>query len=220
MRLFLHLCFLGFGYLLETRTSSSQTVPPWVSCFAEPPSGAWKGPRAVQTPIVRSADQVLQAYGVIEANEEGVKNCLNTVRLFVSTSKSTKFRQVYLEKGSPSVGTAISLEPLSWSPDGRWLLVAFGNWVYDSDAGGVSVLLYDKVTHKTIIPDFNVLLHAVLKKDCLMRISTPFNFDNSSRVHLQVSDDADEGDVVPITHCFKGREEWIFDPLRGTMRPK
>jgi hypothetical protein len=44
---------------------------PWVSCFAEPPSGEGKGPRTVHTPLVTSVNGELRAYAVIEARAAG-----------------------------------------------------------------------------------------------------------------------------------------------------
>jgi len=41
------------------------------SCFAEPPSGEWKGPRTVHTPLVTSVNGELRAYAVIEARAAG-----------------------------------------------------------------------------------------------------------------------------------------------------
>jgi hypothetical protein len=137
---------------------------------------------------------------------------------FVATQGSTSFQQVYVEKGSSLLGTANSLMPISWSPDGRWLLVAFSNWYYASDAGGLSFLLYDTTKRRIILPDLHHLVLTALKKECSIRTSMSFSFDALSRVHLRLADDVEEGDEEPKTHCFQGQEEWIFEPRRNTMQ--
>ncbi len=205
-------CFSANGSALAT------SYPPWVSCFGDTQSGEWKGPKTVRTPVVTSAGGQLRAYAVIEAKAGGPGRCLNTVRLFIATSKSQSFKQVYLNKGSSFGGTANSLLSISWSADGRWLLVAFENYFYASDAGGVSVLLYDRKRQQAISPDIGLLVKTALKKDCSIWIGMPFSFDTLSRVHLRLADHVDEGDEEPNTHCFNGQGEWIFNPERGTVQ--
>jgi hypothetical protein len=212
------LCLSCSTCLPWNRLLMAETGPPWVSCFADPPSNEWKGPKTVRTPLVTSLSGQLRAYAVIEAKAEGPTGCLNTVRLFVATQKSHRFQQVYVEKGSELDGTANSLGPVSWSPNGRWLLVAFGNWYYASDAGGVGILLYDRTKQRVILPDFRLLVTTALKKECSLRVGMPFSFDAFSRVHLRLADDVDEGDDEPNTHCFKGQEEWVFDPETRNMQ--
>lgn len=209
---------LGGGYVL-----ASETGAPWVSCFEHLPygEGAWKGPKTVRTPLVTSADGKLRAYAQIEAKSEGPKNpkgCLNTVRLFVSTQRSAGFRQVFLQKPSLYDGTANSLGPISWSPNGRWLLVEFLVGSYESDAGGFSILLYDNSNGKIVEPYFDPMLKTVLKQNCSSWVGRPFHFDSLSRVHLRLSDLIEIGDDKPLTHCFHGEEEWVFDPGKGTLQ--
>ena len=172
----------------------------------------------MRTPLVASLSGQLRAYAVIEAKAVGPGECLNTVRLFVATQKSQRFQQVYVEKGSSFDGRANSLRPISWSPNGRWLLVAFGNWYYASDAGGVSILLYDTTKERVILPNLRLLVKTALKKECSLQVGMPFSFDAFSRVHLRLADDVDEGDDEPNTHCFRGQEEWVFDPETRTMQ--
>ena len=200
------------------RLLMAETGPPWVSCFADPSSNEWRGPKTVRTPLVASLSGQLRAYAVIEAKAVGPGECLNTVRLFVATQKSQRFQQVYVEKGSSFDGRANSLRPISWSPNGRWLLVAFGNWYYASDAGGVSILLYDTTKQRVILPNLRLLVKTALKKECSLQVGMPFSFDAFSRVHLRLADDVDEGDDEPNTHCFRGQEEWVFDPETRTMQ--
>ena len=158
------ICLLCLRLLAGGYVLASETGAPWVSCYGDPPSGAWKGPKTVRTPLVTSADGKLRAYAQIEAKSEGPKNpkgCLNTIRLFVSAQRSVGFRQVFVEKGSQFNGTANSLGPISWSPNGQWLLVEFANGFYESDAGSISILLYDSGNDKVVEPDFNHMLKTV-----------------------------------------------------------
>ena len=216
------LCLSCLTCVAGASESREKQGPPWVSCFADPPSGEWTGPKTVRTPLVTSVHGTLRAYAVIEAKAEGPVGCLNTVRLFVSTQRSRRFQQVYVDKGSPIGGTANSLGPLSWSPDGRWLLVAFGNWYYASDAGGLSILLYDTTKHRVILPDLHHLVLTALQKECSMRTGMPFTFDPLSRVHIRLADDVDEGDEEPTTHCFVGKKSGylILERIRCSwLRP-
>jgi hypothetical protein len=211
-------CLTCSTCLTATGLPTADAGPPWVSCFADPPSDEWKGPRTVRTPLVTSVDGKLRAYAVIEARAVGPVECLNTVRLFVSTQSSKRFQQVYVEKGSSLRGTANSLGPIGWSPDGRWLLVGFGHWSYESDGGGLSILLYDTTEVRVILPDLGLLVAKALKKKCSIRTGMPFRFDTLSRVHFQLADYVDEGEEEPNTHCFRGQEEWVFNPRKGTIQ--
>jgi hypothetical protein len=124
-----------------------------------------------------------------------------------------------LENGSSLRGTANSLEPIGWSPDERWLLVVYRTGSYESDAGGLSILLYDTTERRVIMPDLGHLVSTALKKKCSIRIAMPFRFDTLSRVHLRLADDVNDGDEESNTHCFQGQEEWLFSPREGTTRP-
>jgi hypothetical protein len=144
--------------------------------------------------------------------------CENTVRLFVSTQNSAGFHQVFMQKPSPFGGTANSLGPNSWSPDGRWLLVEFGRWFYDSDAGGLNILLYDKRNGKVVSPNLTRIVEANRKRQCSIMIVKVIGFDASSRVRLQLADNIEEGEDQPETHCFRGTEEWALNPTSETLQ--
>jgi hypothetical protein len=207
------LCILSFA----AKPLLGQFHSPWVSCWSQ--SDQWEGAKTVRTPLVTSSAGKLKAYAQIEASEPFPHGCENTVRLFVSTSKSEGFRQVFLLRPSVPDGTANSLAPISWSPNGRWLLAEFGNWCYGCDGGGIGVLLYDRTTGKVVFPDLTHIAETTLKqKSCWIRILRIQGFDASSRIHLHLADDIAEGDDQPETHCFKGTEEWAFDPADGTLR--
>ena len=134
-----------FVCMLAQPLLGSEKHAPWVSCFSQTPTGdgAWEGPKTVRTPLVVSLDGKMKAYARIEAKAGGPVGCHNTVRLFVSTPGQGGFRQVFMQKASIFDGTANSLGPNSWSPDGRWLLVEFAQESYASDCCGIAVLLYD-----------------------------------------------------------------------------
>jgi hypothetical protein len=195
----------------------SERHAPWVSCFTQ--SGhQWEGAKTVRTPAIISPDGNLKAYAQIEATETGPLMCENTVRLFVSTQNSTRFHQVFTQKPSPLGGTANSLGPNSWSPDGRWLLVEFGRWFYDSDAGGLNILLYDKRKGKIVSPDLTHIVQTIRKQGCSIRLIKIIGFDASSRVRLQLPDNIEEGEDQPATHCFQNTEEWALNPASETMQ--
>ena len=209
---------LCIGCLASGPSLASGPAAPWVSCFADPPSDAWTGPKTVRTQIVKSTDGRQKAYAQIDAQAGGPAGCHNTVRLFVSTRRSTGFRKVYMEKASELGGNANSLGPVSWSPDGRWLLVEHATEYYASDAGGLDILLYDSAKRKVLTPNVSRMLQRLLKQPCEIRVGEPLRFDALSRVHLQLADYVEQGEDEPTTHCFHGSEEWAFDPLKGTLR--
>jgi hypothetical protein len=195
----------------------SERYAPWVSCFSQ--SGHhWEGAKKVRTPTVISSDGNLKAYAQIEATESGPLMCENTVRLFVSVQNAAGFQQVFMQKPSPLGGTANSLGPNSWSPDGRWLLIEFGRWFYDSDAGGLDILLYDKRKGKIVSPDLTHIVQANRKQECSIRVIKVVGFDASSRVRLQLADNIEDGEVQRETRCFHGTEEWTLNPASETMQ--
>jgi hypothetical protein len=214
---FIIICSLCLTSLTCESILASDTHAPWVSCFADPPSDAWRGPKTVRTPLVASSDGRLRAYAQIEAHAGGQVGCHNTVRLFVSTQRSAGFRQVFMQKASPEGGTANSLGPVGWSPDGRWLLVEFAVGSYASDAGGIDVLLYDRREDKVVFPDVNRMIKATVKQDCSIRIGNQMGFDALSQVHLRLADYYQEGEDQPDTHCFDGEEDWALNLEKSTM---
>jgi hypothetical protein len=211
------LSFLYFTCLASEGSQSRKLHAPWVSCFSEN-GNEFEGSKMVRTPSVTSLDGRLKAYAEISANGVPQPNCENTVRLFVSTSNGSDFRQVFMERPSLLAGTANSLGPIGWSPNGRWLLVEFGNWWYDADGGGLGVLLYDRQNNRVLMPDLPLLVRKSLKQDCSIELFEVLGFDASSHVLLRLADSYDEGDDQPQTHCFRGVEDWSVDPARGTIK--
>ncbi len=195
----------------------SQPHAPWVSCFSQS-SHHWEGAKTVRTPTITSPDGTQRAYAQIEAKETEPLTCENTVHLFVSTKNSADFRQVFMQKPSPLGGTANSVGPNSWSPDGRWLLVEFDKWFYDSDAGGLDVLLYDMRRGEIVSPDLTRIVQTKRKQECSIKVIKVIGFDASSRVRLQLADNIEEGEDQPSTHCFRKTEEWALDPAHQTVQ--
>ncbi len=214
---FVAIGLLCLACLTEKPLRGSEKNAPWVSCFSE--SGhRWEGPKTVRTPTIISSDGSLKAYARIEAMQPRPSMCENTIRLFVSIQNSAGFHQVFMKKPSPLGGTANSLGPNSWSPNGRWLLVEFGCWFYDSDAGGLDILLYDKRKSKVISPDLIRIVQANRKQNCSIRVIKVIGFDALSRVRLQLADNIEEGEDQPETHCFHGTEEWALNPTNETIQ--
>lgn len=143
--------------------------------------------------------------------------CRNTVRLFVATSRRGEFREVFHQRPSTQVGSATSLGPVGWSPDGRWLLVEAGDWYYASDAGGLGILLYDRRRNSVVRPHLEELVLKALGQPCSVLIKQILDFDASSRVRLTLADQVEPGETEASTHCFRGAEEWLLDPAKPAI---
>jgi hypothetical protein len=215
---FATIVFLCFASLAGKPLCGYENHPPWVSCFSESLEH-WEGAKTVRTPTVVSTDGKLRAYAKIEARASGPLGCENTVRLFVKTQTSTSFRQVFMQKPSDLGGSANSLGPNSWSPDGRWLLVEFGHWSYFADGGGIDFFLYDNKNGKIVSPDLTRIIKTTLRRECSIGLVKVIGFDAFSRVHLKLADDTEEGEDQPITHCFHEAQEWVLDLGSKTIQP-
>ena len=122
---------------------------PWVSC--DDSNGQFVGPKDIRTETLVSSDGKLRAYAEISANVDSHSDCGNTVRLFISAN-DRPFRIVFQQAPSVMRGTANSLGPVAWSPNGRWLAVEFGFWFYGSDNASLGLLLYDSRTQSIKTP--------------------------------------------------------------------
>ncbi len=199
-------------------SAPSQRSPmhaPWVTCSSEDGKHSTSKKR-VRTPLVTSSNGRLKAFAEIEAERIRGGNCQTEVRLFVSEPGQKGFRQVYDLKPSEAEGTLNSLGPVSWSPDGRWLLIEFGNWWEGSDAGGLEVLLYDRHAKNISITDLPSIIRRTLNRECSITIVSVIGFNASSQVLLRLADSTDEGETEPLTHCFQGTEDWRIDPQRSS----
>jgi hypothetical protein len=188
---------------------------PWVSCADS--TGRFTGPKNVRTEPVRSSDGNLRAYAEISAGAGAHSECENTVRLFVSVNEGP-YKQVFSQAPSLTSGTANSLGPVAWSPDGRWLAVEFGNWFYASDNASLGLLLYDRRTPATRAPDFIKQIERALGKTCSVELRSIAGFDSRGRVVLRVADRPDEEGHV--SGCVRGTVDWLYDPGSGRAMPR
>ncbi len=196
---------------------------PWVSCWSDTAGKHWNGTQIVRTPLVTSLDGRHKAFAEIRASAvHGAGNCENTVRLFVATddiaagASAAGFQEVF--KQTPLLGQAgspaTSLAPVAWSPDDRWLVIELADLYYDSDAGGLAVLLYDRRTKKTILPNLDHLAAATLKQKCSVHLLSVRGFDARSQIRLQLADNFEDGNDEPESRCFHGAESWTLDPVK------
>lgn len=214
----LKILIIGLFCSSSLASPSSQRSPmhaPWVTCSPENGKHSTTKKR-VRTPLVTSSNGRLKAFAEIEAERIPGGNCQTEVRLFVSEPGQKGFRQVYHLKPSEAEGTLNSLGPVGWSPDGRWLLIEFGNWWEGSDAGGLGVLLYDSHAKTVSNTDLRSLISRTLNRECSITVVSVIGFNASSQVLLRLADSTDEGETEPLTHCFQGTESWAINPQRNS----
>ncbi len=209
---------MGLFYSSCLASGPSRRYPlhaPWVTCSSEDRKHSTTK-KKVRTPLVTSSNGRLKAFAEIEAERTRGGNCQTEVRLFVSEPGQEGFREVYDLKPSEAGGTLNSLGPIGWSPDGRWLLIEFGNWWEGSDAGGLGVLLYDSHAKTVSNTDLRSLIRRTLSRECSITVVSVIGFNASSQVLLRLADSTDEGETEPLTHCFQGTESWGIDPGRSS----
>jgi hypothetical protein len=187
---------------------------PWVSCFDS--SGHFAGPKDMRTETLSSPDGVHRAYAEIQAAAGGPVECENTVRLFIS-SNGAPFKPVFTQTPSVTTGTANSLGPVAWSPNGRWLAVEFGFWFYASDNGSLGLLLYDSRTGVASTPRVIEKIERALGKNCSLRLRSVVGIDPLNRVVLRVADSWDEEGRESF--CIKETGDWLLDPATGRVQP-
>jgi hypothetical protein len=187
---------------------------PWVSCFDS--TGKFAGPKDVRTDPLNSSDGKLRAYAEISAAAGAHSECENTVRLFVS-SNHEQYRLVFSQAPSVTGGTANSLGPVAWSPDGRWLAVEFGYWFYASDNASQGLLLYDSRTQAISRPDVIKRIERALGRRCSLALRSVADFDSRGRVILKLADRRDEEGHGNT--CIQGTADWLYDPFTGKVLP-
>ena len=193
---------------------TSDSVPQWVSCFDQ--AGRFTGPKSVRTSAILSPDGRLRAYAEITAASAGSEACGNTTRLFVSFNGAS-YTLAFSQSPSMETGTADSLRPIAWSPDGRWLAAEVGYWFYGSDNYSEGLLLYDSRTRATSTPDVLAQIEQVIDSGCSLSLRSLAGFDSRGRVVLKVADLRDgenEG-----SHCIQGTAEWLLDPATNRVGP-
>ncbi len=184
---------------------------PWVTCAEEGQKPV--ASRTVRTPVLTSPDGRHRAYAEIQAIEK-MNECGNTVRLFVGDRGSPM--HMAFEQGPADGEDAVSLAPVSWSPNSRWLLVERGSWSYGSDAGGIDPVLYDAQSGKVLEPDVLREVERVMGKHCGLDYNEMLGFDAQNCVRLHLFDSKNEEGQG--THCITGGGAWLFDPATQTAR--
>ncbi|MBV8811545.1 MAG: hypothetical protein JO033_23000 [Acidobacteriaceae bacterium] len=136
--------------------------------------------------------------------------------LFVSSGKLA-FKLAFVDKTSKTDNAIVSLGPIAWSPDSRWLALERFAGYYASDAGGVDFLLYDSTTSKVSTPDVVGPIAKKIGRHCVLGYISFDGFDARNRLILRVAD-WEEPDYRE-THCIEGTAEWVFNPVTGEVQP-
>jgi hypothetical protein len=192
-----------------TQGDSGQIHAPWVSCY-DKIGEHFIGPKDQRTPALTSPNKIYRAYAEIHAQKAAAEECENRAELFISVRGAT-FKSVFTQAPSQQNGTATSLGPVAWSPNSRWLAVERGLWFYNSDAGGVGLLLYDTESGKVVTPEVEIAIQDALGKRCGLRYGIT-GFDARNRIKLEVTDWKDKlGDQQ--SDCIQGTAEWLLDPI-------
>jgi len=214
----LRLLLIALLPVVGNAQQNSSFHAPWVSCFDS--NGRFVGPKNVRTDLVTSSDGKLRAFAEISAAVDAHSDCGNTVQLFISAN-NRPYRLAFTQAPSAINGTADSLGPVAWSPDGRWLAVEFGIWVYGSDSASLALLLYDSHTQATKTPEVIKQIEHRLGKRCFLGLRSVVGFDSRSRVMLRVADWIDE--EGRSSSCIPGPQSgtanWLYDPATGRASP-
>ena len=209
------LLLISFMAVAASAQQNSGFHAPWVSCADS--TGKFVGSKNVRTEPVVSSDGKLRAYAEISATADAHSECGNTVRLFTSANNSA-YTLVFTQAPSVTSGTANSLGPVAWSPDGRWLAVEFGIWFYASDNASLDLLLYDSRTKAVKIPHVIEQIERRLGKPCSLDLRSVAGFDSRGRAVLRVADQLD--DEGHASKCIRGIADWLYDPATGSTLPR
>jgi hypothetical protein len=206
-----------FGTLLNAADQSAKFYPPALSCFdtakQQPPPV-----EVLRTPVLVSPNQRFRAYARIDATFDQALSppCRTNAQLLVSSRKSP-FKLAFVEKTSEADDAAVSLGPMAWSPDSRWLAVERAAGYYASDFGGIDFLLYDSVANKVIIPNVAGMVAKKIGKHCVLGYAAFNGFDARNRLILQLADWQDDNGRE--TYCIQGTAEWLYNPVTGEVQP-
>ena len=205
-----------FGILLNAGDRQERFYAPTLSCFD---ANKQPSPNEVQrTPVLVSPNARYRAYARVDSNFDRTvwPPCRTTAQLFVS-SRMSFFRVAFFEKTSKTDDAAVSLGPIAWSPDSRWLAVERAAGYYASDFGGLDFVLYDSTTQRVSTPDVLSAVGKRIGKQCLLGYNSFKGFDASNRLILRVADWQDDNGRE--TQCIEGTAEWLFNPVTGEAQP-
>jgi hypothetical protein len=206
-RLLLALCFLS-------ATSFGQnTGPTGPDTEYAPCLEGQAGTRVYESPQLTSSDGLWRAYASVEAKPDPRLNCSDTSTLLIKGSGEASFQLVHTIKPDPQM-VGNGMKPISWSTQRHLLAVQVLYWQYGSDAGGVSLLIYDADRKRIIEPDLAKLFARRYKREeCAYEMGEVLGFDSHNRVPFEAGDDmiATENGTDPKSTCLGGPIEWALD---------
>ena len=196
-------------------TSKDGSTSAYASCY-EKSTGRLVGSNKSVTSVLASPDGRYRAYAESEAvasQSPSAANaeCQNTSKLFVSGPKSANFRLVLVVKPLPeALGNNIDL--VDWSPNGNRLLLAQGVWQWGSDAGGITVRIYDaeseNLSRESLVDE---AFSTHVGKNCA-GVFYPVGFSSSGQVVLTAGPFFEEGEDKPVEDsCVQQKGFWLMD---------
>lgn len=180
-------------------------------------TGTWSARRHRRrsgTKVFVSPDRLSRAYAEVQISHDPNLSdpCRTDARLLVS-SKHGPFKIVLREVTSEKEEVSVSLGPVAWSKNSRWLAVERLVEVYASDAGGMDVRLYDARTGRISTPDIAAIGNSL--PGCEIFISAIRGFDRKNRLVLSVSQ---SNDPPGEGACPEETRDWVFSPLSGDLQ--
>lgn len=171
------------------------------------------GIRVYESAHLASPDGLWRAYASVEAAPEPRFGCADTSTLLVEGPRETTFQAVHTIKPDPQM-IGNGMKPISWSPQRHVLAVRVSYWQDGSDAGGLSLLVYDADRKRAIEPDLAKLFaRKYAKKECAFGLNDVLGFDSRNRVLFSTNDVIEPGDVEPDaeTRCLGSPGVWALD---------
>lgn len=183
------------------------------SCY-DKSTGRLVGANKSVTSVLVSPGGLYRAYAVNEAvasQSPSTPQCQNTSKLFVSGPNGNDFRLVLVVKPTPeALGNNIDL--IDWSPDGRRLLFAQGVWQWDSDAGGITVRIYDAesqaLSRESLVDE---AFGTYAGKNCA-GVFYPVGFSSGGQVVVTAGPYFEVAEDKPVDDsCVEKRGFWLID---------
>ena len=204
-------------------TSKNESLSAHASCYEES-TGKLIGSNKSVTSVLTSPDGLYRAYAESEAvaSQSGSgasAECQNTSKLFVSEANSGNFRPVFVAKPLPeALGNSIDL--VDWSPNGNRLLLAQGVWQWGSDAGGITVRIYDaeskNLSRESLVDE---AFSRLVGKNCA-GVFYPVGFSSSGQVVLTAGPYFEEGEDKPVEDsCVQRKGLWVMDTSIPAVTP-